>query len=371
LRRALVERLLPPRRRARLRRAALALAVGAAGGAFFDRLGFPLPWLTGPMSATTVAALAGLPVAGPGRLREIMVAVLGVMLGSAVTPNALAGSQRWIGSLGLLVLFVVCVTLSVGFALRRQGHGAATAYFAAAPGGLAEMVLMGQAMGGDDRTIALIHSVRLLVTVFAIPIWFRLFGGYAPGAPAVLGRVADLGPLDAAVFAACAVAGAGLAARLRVPAPLFIGPLLLSAAARLAGIVEAAPPREIVNLAQLVIGASVGCRFAGIPLTRLFGALLAGAGATLYMLALAAAFALGAAELTGVSFAAALLAFSPGGLPEMTLISLALGVDPAFVSTHHLLRIFVLYAAMPAAVRALKRGRPPPPASGGPPPPPR
>ena len=39
--------------------------------------------------------------------------------------------------------------------------------------------------------------------------------------------------------------------------------------------------------------------------------------------------------------------FAPGGVAEMTLISLALGIDVAFVSTHHLVRVVFMVTAAP------------------------
>jgi uncharacterized membrane protein AbrB (regulator of aidB expression) len=37
-----------------------------------------------------------------------------------------------------------------------------------------------------------------------------------------------------------------------------------------------------------------------------------------------------------------ILAFSPGGLAEMSLIALFLGADPTFVAAHHLLRVTLI-----------------------------
>ncbi|MDA1278334.1 MAG: AbrB family transcriptional regulator, partial [Verrucomicrobia bacterium] len=56
---------------------------------------------------------------------------------------------------------------------------------------------------------------------------------------------------------------------------------------------------------------------------------------------------------TGLPFAALLLAFAPGGLAEMSLISLSLGIDAAFVSTHQVVRIFFIVALFPLAFRFL------------------
>ena len=53
--------------------------------------------------------------------------------------------------------------------------------------------------------------------------------------------------------------------------------------------------------------------------------------------------------MLGLPIAALVLAFAPGGLAEMSLIALALGVDPAFVSSHHVVRIFLVVVLAPLA----------------------
>ena len=65
------------------------------------------------------------------------------------------------------------------------------------------------------------------------------------------------------------------------------------------------------------------------------------------MLGAAALAAFLLAPYTDASFTALWLAFAPGGLPEMALMSIALGVDPAFVSSHHLYRVLLLVILAP------------------------
>jgi hypothetical protein len=61
--------------------------------------------------------------------------------------------------------------------------------------------------------------------------------------------------------------------------------------------------------------------------------------------------------LTGQSLALLLLAFIPGGFAEMSLIALGMGVDPAFVVTHHSLRVFlVVLIALPLFAWLQRRG---------------
>ena len=336
-------------------RMALALAIGGAGGALFFFWRMPLAWMMGAMVATTVAALAGAPTEASGSLRGFMVAVLGIMLGSAFTPDTVTRAADWLGSIAGIVLYSASVGAAIFAWLRRRpGYGTVTAYFSAAPGGLTEMTLLGGAMGGDERTISLTHSIRILLVVLIIPFWFRFAYGYVPSGTAALGPAADVPLGDAAILGGCAVVGYVAAKRLGVPAAALSGPMILSAVVHASGLTTAQPPAEVVALAQVIIGTSVGCRFAGFAVRRVLATLGAALVTTLGMLAAGVAFALVIEAATGLPFRALVLAFSPGGLAEMGLISLSLGVDIAFVSTHHLVRIFCVVFLAPLVFRLLR-----------------
>ena len=81
--------------RANLLRLTKALAIGTTGGALFFALNMPLAWMMGAMVATTVAALSGVSLHVPGQLRSVMVAILGVLLGSTFTPEAMQKVGEW------------------------------------------------------------------------------------------------------------------------------------------------------------------------------------------------------------------------------------------------------------------------------------
>jgi membrane AbrB-like protein len=338
-------------------RVAAALAIGAAGSMLFVQLGLPLPWLLGALAATTAASLAGAPLTIPGSLRQPMIALLGVMLGGAFTPERLAGASAWLPSLAALPFYVVTVGALILLYLRKMSDfDRPTAFFAATPGGMSEMIALSDQLGGDQRRVSLVHGTRLLFIVFSIPFLARAFGSSSAAAPRSL---TDF-DLDLAAFAALAVAG-GLgylfARRVRLPAATFVGPLLGSTVVHLAGWIATEPPYLLLALAQLVIGSSVGARFSGTPLSLVVRALALGAGATLLMLVVTFAFGGVLHQLTGQSLALLLLAFIPGGFAEMSLIALGMGVDPAFVVTHHSLRVFlVVLIALPLFAWLERRG---------------
>lgn len=332
----------------------LALAIGTVGGAIFVHLHIPLAWMIGAMVATTIAALAGLPVRGPGRMRDAMIVVLGVMVGSAFTPDALAGTVLWLPSIATLLVFTVVTTAVLGMVLRRLlKWDAASAYCSAAPGGFMEMVLLSSSMGGDMRTVSLMHTIRIMTTVLVIPIFFRIAHGYVPEGTAFLGRIVEITWSDGLLLLASGIAGYYVARWLKMPLPVLTGPMIFSAAIHATGWTAAHPPAELVAIAQIVFGASIGCRFAGVTLDQIVRVMLTSVAMTLVMLAFAVLCALGLQAATGLSFSALLLAFSPGGVAEMNLITVALQIDPAFVATHHIIRIGFLIIVGPVLMKFL------------------
>ena len=336
-------------------RMVFSLGLGTAGGFLFHHFHFPLPWMLGPLVATTAASLLKFPLARPGRLRPMVVPVLGVMLGAGFTPDAVSRFHLWLFSLSTLLIYAAVATAATAYYLaRRSRWDAPTAYFAASPGGFGAMVLLGEAMGADERRVSLIHSVRIMLTVLIIPFWFKFHEGYQPGNMTALGDIGDLTLKDGALLIACAVAGYYLASKLRLPAAQLLGPIVLSALVHLGGLTKAQPPQEVVALAQIVIGASIGCRFLGVKLGEVFGIIIQAVGITVLMLGSAVGFAWGVSAVTGLPVETVCLAFAPGGLAEMSLIALSLGGDVAFVATHHMVRVSFLVSMAPFAFRLLR-----------------
>ena len=332
----------------------LALLLGGAGGGLFMALGMPLPWLTGALFFTTAGALAGRHIAVPRFLGTIMIAVLGVMTGGSFTPGTLERIPDWLGSIAIVLLFVSAAVAVTYAGLRRwTSFSPVTAYFSAAPGGFTSMSLIGHAMGGDLGTISLVQSMRIMVTVLCIPIWFTVTEGYQPESAAALLAPIRISLTDSGILVACAVSGMWVGRRLRLAAAPLLGPLLISIIVHSAGITEAGPPAPLVALAQVVLGANIGCRFAGVGVRRILRTLAIGGGSGFAILAAASLVALSVSRALDLPFADLLLAFAPGGFPNMVLISLAMGADTAFVTTHHVARMGFVLIVAPLVMRWL------------------
>jgi len=334
---------------------ALAVLFGAGGGYLFLLLSFPLPWMLGAMFANTLASLCGLRVAVSRKVRLVMIAVIGVLLGSAFSPAIAQQITDWIVSLVFLSVFLVALGFAATYFFSRvAGYDVATAYFSSMPAGLTEMTIIGSEFGGDEKIIAFSHTVRVLLVAFIVPLTMTLLLGYER--PEGLGSSSTLiDPTDAVMLIICGILGAWGAGRLKLPAAALVGPLALSGLAHLIGATSSYPPLALVSAAQVVLGSSVGVRFAGVELKPMASVIVAAAVSTIMMLGLAGMFAYLAAAWTGLPLTALFLSFSPGGVTEMSLIALALNQDIAFVTTHHISRICVIVVIAPAVFSLLKR----------------
>ncbi len=339
-------------------RAVFALAIGAGCGGLAAALGLPLPWMLGPMIGNTIAALAGAPVRGPDRLRPLVIPVIGVMLGSAMTAGMFADAGRYATSFALLLPFLAlaaCVSYAV---YRRLGrYDPVTAFFSAMPGGLNDMLILGGAAGGNEKRIALAHASRVLMVILFVVLFYGLVLDVQPGGAAARGAdVAALSARDWLVLGAAALLGLPLGRWLRLPAPQIIGPMLLSGAAHVGGLVTVPPPAVLVIVAQVVIGTVIGCRFLGVTPREIGRDLLLGAASSVSMICVAVLLAAALTAATGIPLSQSFLGYSPGGLTEMSLLALAMGQDVAYVSVLHLVRIvLVIFAAQPVFVLLRRR----------------
>ncbi len=330
----------------------LAFCVGLVGVAVFKLASLPLPWLLGPIAACLLAALAGVPMKGIGALNNAMRTILGVAVGATLTPQVLATFPAMWPTLILVPVMVGCIGLiGVPYFLRVWRYDFATAYYAAMPGGLQDMLLFGEEAGANVRALSLIHATRLLVTVVTLP--FLLTGIWGadltnpPGAPltAVPGH-------ELTLMALCAVAGWWGAKSIGLFGASILGPLIVTAVVTLGGLLHHRPPAEAIWAAQFFIGITIGCKYSGITVDELRRDLAAGFGFCLLLIGLTVVFVetiYGLGLATGMS---ALLAFAPGGQAELTVLALIVGADVAFVVAHHVLRIFVVILGAPIAARA-------------------
>lgn len=331
------------------------VVIAFIGGAIFNAFNLPLPWMLGAMMATGSVTLMRVETNMDVRLRTLMIIILGVLLGSAFSPEILDRATLWPITLVSLAGYVLLSTVMGYFYFRLAGFEPKTAFFSGVPGGLNEMVTLTGTMGGDERQVSVAHTTRIFLVVMVLPFLFRVIEDFDPALRSFSGDGAPLTIVDFVMLAGSAVIGLYVARFLRLPAPHLAGPMVASAAVHLLGLTHASPPVILVAAAQILLGASVGARFAGLTYRDLGRVLRLGGIATGILLLITGFFAVGLNALTGIPIESLVLAFSPGGLTEMSLVALALNVDTAFVATHHIVRITVVVMLVPLLFKLMRR----------------
>src|SRR5579872_6593581 len=92
-------------------RLAETLLIASLGGTTLGLAGFPAGWLSGAIVAVVIAALLGRPVMVPMTLTRCVFVVLGISLGTAMTPATLARVASWPASLTVLMAAMTCATV--------------------------------------------------------------------------------------------------------------------------------------------------------------------------------------------------------------------------------------------------------------------
>ena len=341
---------------AALRRLAATLSLGFCGGALFAVAGMPAPWLSGSGLAAALAGIAGVKVEVPPWLRAVALVLLGLIAGSAVTPESVAQMVRWPSSLVGLAVCVFLIMTSVSLYLERvHGYDRATARLSSVPGALPYVLaLASESETADARRVAIIQLVRLAALVICLPSLLSLSGFEPP--PLSLAPRLDAPLADLALMAASGVAVGWVFARMRVPAAWLFGPMIGAALVTGSGLAQNNLPDWLTIPGLMVMGTMVGANFADVDRSMLKDTVVASLGSVLVGIAVGVACALPVAWLLDMPLAQVWLAYAPGGVETMAVMALALGLDVAYVGGHHAARFVGLGIIMPLWLGAeLKR----------------
>ncbi len=340
------------------------LGCAASGGILFWFLGVPAPYLLGSLFGVwAVSALvkpARTHLDTPRWFHRLVVLGLGVLIGAMFGPETVDQLLQWgLTVAGMLGATVVATLAGYFFLTRLRHYDSTLALFCALPGGQAEVIALSREMVEKDYVVALCHLVRVVFIFCAAPLLLAAaMGGDAVRASnqalADLPSVVDLPGSVLIQFVALAAVGYGLARLLKIPVPHLIGPLFLSLALHLTEMVEIPRINELVFLAQITIGGTVGARLGRVDVGQLAGYLKDAIVTVVLVLIVFVGAAYFFSELIDYAFFDVMLAFVPGGLYEITMLSLIFGFDVAFVVTHHAARMLFILFSLPLLLRLLR-----------------
>jgi membrane AbrB-like protein len=226
-----------------------------------------------------------------------------------------------------------------------------TAYLAAVPGGLSQVMALAIELKADVRAVAIVQTIRIVIIAVGFPALLSVLG-LAGNAQRSIGGSFEFAQLDElAVLVAASTAAAYVAYRVRFPGGLLFGAMLTSAALHGSGTLHVVMPWWLSYAVMIAFGAVSGARFANTPLRMLLHYLGAAFGSFAMAVAIAAVFAALLVQMVTLPLAEVMIAYAPGAVDAMLLLALALSLDPVYVGAHHLTRIFYVLLVMPIVVR--------------------
>jgi membrane AbrB-like protein len=324
----------------RARNAVETLLIAAAGALFFVWINFPAGLICGSMLAVATAALAGRPMAVPANISRVTFLIIGMSLMAISAIGMTAGTMCYL----------------------RYVHGwdMKSALYGGSPGAMAQVISLAVATGADIRGVVIVQSVRVVFISVAIPAGLGLAGLAAP-ATATLGAAHFNSSLsDITILVVFSVATSLLLQWIRFPASWVFGAMLGSGILHGSGYMEASFPWWFVSGAVVVMGATVGQRFANTPARMLLAYFGAAVGSFAVATAVCTAFAVLVATLTNARIADLVISFAPGAQDTMMVLALSLHIDPVFVGAHQLARFLTVSLALPVFARLFTRkGRQP------------
>lgn len=327
------------------------------GAALAEATHLPAGALLGAMLVAIAGALAldtHVPVPRPLMLGAQ--AVLGGALCASFRPEAWAAlAEHWPVALAAVV-GVVAVAQGVALACARLGYvDARTATLGLMPGGASAMIALSEELGTDSRRVTLFQYVRLcLVILVAV-----LVGRWVGDSPDVrLAGAAELPGAPPALRAwgttALVAAGGGwLGARLKLPAGVFLGPVLLGIPLTALGVPVGAWPPGVLPLALWVLGARVGSQFDAAAVQELRRVALVAVLAALAMVGGCLLLAWGWSAASGVDLLTTYFATSPGGADSLLAIALGTRATLSIVLAVQVGRLLLVFLVAPSFLRRL------------------
>ncbi len=323
----------------------LTIAIAATGGAVFHAFGLPAAWLSGGMVFVAVATLANVPTIMPNRVRDTLFVLIGITMGSGVSPDVVERMGEWPISMALLAVVVILVTFA-GYAVLHYGArwSRETAFFGAIPGALSYVIALASERGADLPRIASSQSFRLFILVAILPYAVVSSSGTLGSAEGVR-TISTV--FEVLVGIPLCLAASLLAVKLRIPGGYMTGAFFMSAGLNASGVWTLVLPDYVVLPCFVMMGALIGCRFGEMTFRQFVSVLGASFVAFCAAFLTSIAGAIVMAALVDIPIGQALLACAPGGLEVMTLLAFMLDLDPAFVAAHQIARFTTMILVLP------------------------
>jgi len=318
-----------------------------------DYFNIPLAWMLGPMLAVSVAALSGIKIKMPKLALSSILIVLGLHIGNYIDQNLINQMTEWVWTSIIMFVYILISILIVSKYLQRfSGYNVKTSIFSAAPGALGPLMILAEHEKSDLSQVATSHLIRLIIIITVIPFFVV---NYSTNEALTIEKFdyLDQNHFHLLILLIGSILLIFLFDKIGVPAALLSGTLVASGILQITEVASYKLPDESINFCLLILGASVGCRFADKSLKEVAGNSFHSLVATIILVTLGLLAAIIATYFVDTNFLTLLLSFSPGGIYEVAVIAIAFDLDPNFVAFHHIIRLLMILFTIPIILKII------------------
>ncbi len=372
------------------------IGLGICGWIIFSLAHVPVPEIMGPIIIIGVLRALQYDVPMPPAFLNILTQIiLGLFVGSRVTPEAFSQLKKMIGPILVILLWAMTILFVSGIFLVHVTYlDLHTAILASSVAGLPEMIILALATDADLTVVVVAQMLRLIITIVTFPIIFKYW---------IMHKKSPLNPTDnnnsckesilcmlkkkvigykyfltkckkgllsdriklfrssayrknIFVFSQgyvftffIALAGSALFYSLGIPAGAMIGAMFFTAAASLLKYKIRTPPVLMFSLNKGLIGIVVSANFSSKTLEVLFSGKIVIPLVIITVITFLSSFliALIIKRLAGWDFATSFLSSAPSGFSVMTSLAMDYDKDSFRVSILHLCRLIAVKTVIP------------------------
>ncbi len=319
-----------------------------------DYFNIPLAWMLGPMIVTSIAALAGLKVQMPKLALNSILIILGLHIGNYIDQNLFDQMINWIWtSVIMLMYIIICIIIVAKYLQKFSGYSEKASIFSAAPGALGPLLILAEHEKTDLSQVATSHLIRLIIIITVIPF---IIVNNTSTETLLLNQFDYMSQnhLHLIFLIIVSLFFIFVFNKFKVPAALLSGTLFASGLLQIFDIASYKLPDTSINFCLLILGASVGCRFAEKTVKEIANNSLHSIVATTILVVLGLIAAYIATFFVDTNILTLILSFSPGGIYEVAVIAIAFDLDPDFVAFHHIIRLLFILFTIPIFLKVLE-----------------
>ena len=333
----------------------LVIAISVPSAIVADYLSLPLAWFLGPMLATSIGALVGLKIIIPRIILSSILILLGLYIGNYIDKDLFSQIHEW-ALTSVIMLFYILISIFVvsKYLQKYSNYEKKTSIFSSAPGALGPLMILAEDQKSDLSHVATSHLIRLIIIITIFPFFVNSY--YVEGQlQEVQQNFENQNIYHLFILIIFSIILILFFNKIKFPAALLAGTLVASGILQITEIASYKISPDIVDYCLLILGSSVGCRFANKTFYEISKNAFHSLVATFLLVFLGLLAAYVASLVIDKNIFSLILSYCPGGIYEVAVIAIFFDLDPEFVAFHHIIRLLLILLIVPIILSLNKK----------------